>query len=151
MNFDFTETEQAFADEVRRFLAANPPDTFPVDGMDAGYGSGANSRAFMKALGAQGWLSMCWPRSLGGREQPMFTKLVLMEELALAGAPFGPLAGVWQTADAIIELGTDRLRREVLPVIARGGRRSGGAAAGPTRAPISSRSRPRRGVTAITT
>src|SRR6266853_696094 len=120
MNFDFTEAEQALAGEVRRFLRANPPETFAVDGMDAGYGSGANSRAFMKALAAQGWISMCWPKTLGGREQPMFMKLVLMEELALAGAPFGPLAGVWQTADAIIEFGTERLRREVLPAIARG-------------------------------
>jgi len=120
MNFDFTEAEQAFAEEVRRFIRANPPDTFPIDGMDAGYGSGANSRAFMRALGAQGWLSMCWPKAFGGREQPMFMKLVLMEELALAGAPFGPLAGVWQTADAIIEIGTERLRHEVLPAIARG-------------------------------
>jgi len=120
MNFDFTAAEQAFAEEVRQFVRANPPDTFPIDGMDAGYGSGANSRAFMRALGAQGWLSMCWPKTFGGREQPMFMKLVLMEELALAGAPFGPLAGVWQTADAIIEIGTERLRREILPAIARG-------------------------------
>jgi len=50
----------------------------------------------------------------------MFLKLVLMEELALAGAPFGPLPGCWQTADAIIEYGTERLRREILPEIARG-------------------------------
>ena len=50
----------------------------------------------------------------------MFFKLILMEELALAGAPFGPLAGCWQTADAIIEYGSERLRREVLPAIARG-------------------------------
>ena len=120
MNFDFTAAEQTFADEVRRFLRATSPETFPVDGMDAGYGSGSNSRAFMKALGAQGWISMCWPKAFGGREQPMFMKLVLMEELALAGAPFGPLAGVWQTADAIIEFGTERLRGEVLPAIARG-------------------------------
>jgi len=120
MNFDFTAAEQAFAEEVRQFVRANPPDTFPIDGMDAGYGSGANSRAFMRALGAQGWLSMCWPKTFGGREQPMFMKLVLMEELALAGAPFGPLAGVWQTADAIIEIGTECLRREILPAIARG-------------------------------
>ena len=63
---------------------------------------------------------MCWPKTYGGREAPMFMKLVLMEELALAGAPFGPLAGVWQTADAIIGFGTERLRREVLPAIARG-------------------------------
>jgi hypothetical protein len=50
----------------------------------------------------------------------MFDKLVLFEELALAGAPFGPLAGMWQTADAIIDYGTGHLRREVLPAIARG-------------------------------
>src|SRR6058998_4015140 len=120
MNFDFTEAEQAFAEEVRLFLRANPPETFPIDGMDAGYGSGAHSRAFLRALGVPGWLSMCWPNAHGGREQPMFMKLVLMEELALAGAPFGPLAGCWQTADAIIEYGSERLRGEVLPAIARG-------------------------------
>src|SRR5882724_12143287 len=120
MDFDFNDAERTFAEEVRRFLRANPPGTFAIDGMDAGYGSGANSRAFLKALGAQGWLSMCWPKTYCGREEPMFMKLVLMEELALAGAPFGPLAGVWQTADAIIEYGTERLRREVLPEIARG-------------------------------
>src|SRR6185436_17840489 len=120
MDFDFTVGERAFAEEVRGFLRANPPETFAIDGMDAGYGSGANSRAFLRALGAQGWLTMCWPKAHGGREAPMFMKLVLMEELALAGAPFGPLAGVWQTADAVIELGTERLRREVLPAIARG-------------------------------
>src|SRR6266446_243961 len=120
MNFDFTEAEQAFADEVRRFLRANPPETFPVDGMDAGYGSGSNSRAFLQALGAQGWISMGWPKTFGGREQPMFMKLVLMEELALAGAPFGPLAGCDQTAEGIIRYGSEHLRREVLPRIARG-------------------------------
>ena len=120
MEFGFSAAEQAFADEVRAFLRDNPVDRFPLDGMDAGYGSGAHSRAFMKALGERRWISMCWPESFGGRAEPMFFKLVLFEELALAGAPFGPLAGSWQTADAIIDYGTERLRREVLPAIARG-------------------------------
>ena len=120
MEFAFTADEQAFAQDVRRFLAAHPPERYPLDGVDAGYGSGAHSRAFMKALGEQGWLGMCWPKQYGGQERPMFWKLVLFEELALAGAPFGPLAGSWQTADAIIEYGTERLRRELLPLIARG-------------------------------
>ena len=120
MEFGFTADEQAFAGEVRRFLSDNPPERFPLDGVDAGYGSGAHSRAFMQALGARGWLSMGWPKQYGGHERPMFHKLVLFEELARAGAPFGPLAGSWQTADAIIEYGTERLRRELLPAIARG-------------------------------
>jgi len=120
MDFARTAEEEVFASDVRRFLAAHPPESFALDGMDAGYGSGAHSREFLAALAAQGWLSMCWPKAYGGQERPMFLKLVLMEELALAGAPFGPLAGGWQTADAIIEYGTDRLRREILPKIASG-------------------------------
>jgi alkylation response protein AidB-like acyl-CoA dehydrogenase len=120
MDFARTDDERAFAEEVRRFLREHPPERFPIDGMDAGYGSGAHSREFLQALAAQGWLSMCWPRAHGGQERPMFFKLVLMEELALAGAPFGPITGCWQTADAIIEFGTERLRREVLPKIASG-------------------------------
>src|SRR5206468_11960496 len=107
------DAERTFAEEVRRFLRANPPETFAIDGMDAGYGPGANSGAFLKALGAQGWLSMCWPKTYGGREEPMLMKLVLMEELALAGAPFGPLADVWQAVGAVIEFGPAELRREV--------------------------------------
>ena len=120
MDFGRSPEEQAFADEVRRFLAEHPPERFPLDGVDAGYGSGAHSHAFMRALGERGWLSMCWPERFGGQARPMFFKLVLLEELALAGAPFGPLAGSWQTADAIVEYGTERLRRELLPAIARG-------------------------------
>jgi len=120
MDFAFTDAEAVFAEEVRRFLAVNPVERFPLDGIDAGYGSGAHSRAFMRALADRGWISMCWPEPFGGQAKPMFFKLVLFEELALAGAPFGPLAGSWQTADAIIEYGTERLRREVLPAVARG-------------------------------
>src|SRR5437870_6401908 len=120
MDFAFTAEEQAFGAEVKRFLAENPPESFAVDGMDAGYGSGSHSRPFLRALAERGWLALTWPKAHGGQERPMFFKLVLMEELALAGAPFGPLAGCWQTADAIIEYGTERLRQELLPAIARG-------------------------------
>ena len=120
MEFTLTAEEQAFAAEVRDFLRDHPLAEFAVDGMDAGYGSGANSKAFIRALAAQGWITMCWPAASGGAERPMFFKLVLLEELALAGAPFGPLPGIWQTADAIIEYGSERLRAEVLPMIARG-------------------------------
>src|SRR5262247_3864575 len=120
MDFGFTSEEQAFAEEVRAFLRANPPESFPETGMDAGYGSGPHSRVFLQALGARGWLSMCWPREYGGQERPMIRKLILLEELAAGGAPFGPLAGCDQVADAIIGYGSEALRRDVLPRVARG-------------------------------
>src|SRR5256885_9773527 len=110
MEFAFTADEEAFARDVRRFLAEHPPERYPLDGTDAGYGSGAHSRAFMQALGAQGWLSMCWPKPYGGLARPMFHKLVVLEGLALPGPPSGPLAGSWHEAHALIESRTARLR-----------------------------------------
>ncbi|HTY76807.1 MAG TPA: acyl-CoA dehydrogenase family protein [Candidatus Bathyarchaeia archaeon] len=120
MDFQFSPDEQAFAEEVRGFLRAHPPEGFAIDGMDAGYGSGAHSRDFLRALADRGWLTMSWPRSFGGQERSLMYTLVLFEELAAVGAPFGPLAGCNQTAEGIIRYGSETLRREVLPRIGRG-------------------------------
>jgi 3-oxocholest-4-en-26-oyl-CoA dehydrogenase alpha subunit len=120
MEFAFTAEEQAFREEIRQFLRGHPPDDFPSDGMDAGYGSGAHSHAFMRQLAAQGWLSMGWPREYGGQERPFMYKLILLEELAAAGAPFGPLGGVDQVSDSIIRYGSERLKHDLLPRVARG-------------------------------
>jgi alkylation response protein AidB-like acyl-CoA dehydrogenase len=120
MEFGFTAEEEAFREEIRQFLHENPPESFPEDGMDAGYGSGAHSHDFLRKIAQQGWLSMTWPREFGGQERPFMYKLILLEELAAAGAPFGPLGGCDQTAEAIIRYGSQRLVQEVLPRIARG-------------------------------
>src|SRR5260370_32906847 len=120
MDFGHSAVEQTFADEVRASLRAHPRDTFPPAGPDAGYGSGAHSRAFTAALGERGWLSLTWPREHGGQERPMGFQLVLLEELAAAGAPFGPLAGCLQVAESIIRHGSATLQPEILPQAARG-------------------------------
>src|SRR3989442_14218659 len=115
MDFAYPADEQAFAAAVRALLAEHPPERFAIDGMDAGYGSGSHSRPFLRALADQGWLSMTWPKAHGGQERPMFFKLVLLEELARAGAPVGALAGCWQTGGALIEYGRGRLPRGGVP------------------------------------
>jgi alkylation response protein AidB-like acyl-CoA dehydrogenase len=101
MEFAFSPEAEAFREEIQAFLRQHPPESFPEDGMDAGYGSGAHSHAFLKALGEHGWLTMTWPRAFGGQERPMVYKLVLVEELASAGAPFEPMR---------LKLSTDRCR-----------------------------------------
>ena len=120
MDFGLSGPEQAFADEVREFLRAQPPETFLEDGTDAGYGSGGHSRAFTRALGERGWLSLAWPREHGGLARPIGYLLILLEELAKAGAPFGPLSGCLQVSDSIIRNGSETLQREILPLVARG-------------------------------
>ena len=85
MDFSFTPEEDRFRAEVGAWLAENPPERFPAEGMDGGYGSGPHSLAFMQAAGEQGWISMTWPKAYGGAEKAFFLKLILREELALVG------------------------------------------------------------------
>src|SRR5207248_10067589 len=93
MDFGRSPEEAAFADEVRRFLAEQPPERFPLDGVDTCYGSGAHSHAFMRALGVRGWLAMGWPEVFFGQAWLMLLLLVLLEERSLAVAQLAPLAG----------------------------------------------------------
>ena len=60
MNFDLGEEARAFREEVRAFVRDHPPEEFPHDGMDGGYGSGAHSRAYIEALAQKGWMTMTW-------------------------------------------------------------------------------------------
>jgi 3-oxocholest-4-en-26-oyl-CoA dehydrogenase alpha subunit len=120
MDFNLGEEAEAFREEVKAFVRDRPPEEFPHDGMDGGYGSGAHSKAYIEALARKGWLTMTWPKRYGGRERPFFLKLVLLEELAFAGAPFGPLVQIDQAADAFIRYGSDELKSKLLPEIARG-------------------------------
>jgi alkylation response protein AidB-like acyl-CoA dehydrogenase len=120
MDFSFTPEEDRFRAEVSAWLAENPPERFPAEGMDGGYGSGPHSLAFMQAAGEQGWISMTWPKAYGGAEKPFFLKLILLEELALAGMPFGPLVSVDQVSDAFMQYGSERLKAELLPEIGQG-------------------------------
>ena len=90
MDFDYPPSAEELRAEVRAFLAARPVPTYPIDAMDGGYGFGAYSHRFMRALGERGWISLTWPARYGGAQRPMVDQLCLMETLALAGAPFGP-------------------------------------------------------------
>src|SRR5258705_12707677 len=118
MEFAFTAEEQTFREDIRQFLRDHPPEHFAHEGMDAGYGSGAHSHTFMRQLGARGWLSMCWPREYGGQERPLMHKLILLEELAAAGAPFGPLGGIDKDAELIFRSGHYRVIEVLLPLAA---------------------------------
>ncbi|MFN0090433.1 MAG: acyl-CoA dehydrogenase family protein [Acidimicrobiales bacterium] len=120
MEFSYPPSAEALRAEVRAFLAARPVHTYAIDAMDGGYGTGAYSFEFLRALGERGWIGLTWPRRFGGGERPMTDQLALMEELALAGAPFGPLAGSDQWAQSLIRDGNAALQGELLPRIAAG-------------------------------
>lgn len=77
--------------------------------------------AFSRELGRAGYLGMSWSPADGGGGRTYRERFVVTEELLRAGAP---VAAHWiadrQIGPAIAELGSEALRRRLLPAIARG-------------------------------
>jgi len=120
MDFRYSADEEAFRQEIRDFLRSNPPESFPRELPDMGFGGGSWSIAFHRAMARNGWVTMTWPKEYGGQGKPLTYKLVLWEELAYHHAPFAGYTMASSMAQNIIEMGSDALKRELLPRVARG-------------------------------
>jgi alkylation response protein AidB-like acyl-CoA dehydrogenase len=118
---DFRETPEQLRlrEEVRAFLRDDPSvrsRSIREDGWIIGH-----DPEFSKRLGARGWIGLTWPRSYGGAERSYLDRLIVTEELLLAGAP---VAAHWfgdrQIGPALLAHGSEEQKRELVPRIARG-------------------------------
>ena len=120
MDFEFSPEQLAFVEEVERFLDEHDdPEVFDVtrENMAQIVDTPAR-RAFMAAMGAQGWLGMTWPKQYGGTEGEGVYEYLLNESLARRGGPqIGKGVGI--VGKTIIRHGNERLKREFLPKILR--------------------------------
>jgi alkylation response protein AidB-like acyl-CoA dehydrogenase len=120
MDFRFSEDEERLREEVRQFCQKEPPESFPCEIEDEGYGFGGWSHAFTRRLGQKGWLSIAWPKEYGGLGRSVMERFVAAEELAYHRAPqYGHLFGD-AVAAGILGYGTEEQKREFLPKMARG-------------------------------
>ena len=118
MDFDFTPQEQAFADEVEKWLVDHH-DSVVMDLTRENFAQLADTperRAFMQKLARQGWLGMSWPREYGGQEIEGVYEFILNEALARHAAPqIGKGVGI--IGKTLIRHGSEKLKREFLPKI----------------------------------
>ena len=118
MDFEFSEEQNRFVEEVDRFLEDNydPEVMDPTrEGMAQLVDTPAR-RAFMRKIGERGWLGMTWPKEYGGSDREGVYEYLLNERLARAGAPqIGKGVGI--IGKTIIRHGSDKLKREFLPKI----------------------------------
>jgi hypothetical protein len=120
MDFRFSENEERLRAEVREFCQKEPPESFPCEIEDEGYGFGGWSRAFTRRLGEKGWLGIAWPKEYGGLGRSVMERFVAAEELAYHRAPqYGHLFGDAVGA-GIVAHGTEEQKREFLPKMAKG-------------------------------
>ncbi len=92
MNLDFTAEENAFRDEVRKFIEENHPKDLQVDGMRDDIPP-ADMVAWHKVLGEKGWSVPAWPEQYGGTGWTPTQRYIWSEENARANTimplPFG--------------------------------------------------------------
>jgi len=120
VNFDFSEEQLAFVEEVEAFLDANDdPDVFDVTRENmAQIVDTPKRRAFMAKMGEKGWLGMTWPEVYGGSDGEGVYEYLLNEALARRGGPqIGKGVGI--VGKTIIHNGTDDMKAEFLPKILR--------------------------------
>ncbi|MCZ6713765.1 MAG: acyl-CoA dehydrogenase [Deltaproteobacteria bacterium] len=118
MNFEFSDAELAFGEEVDKFIEANrSPEVMDRTRENmAQLVDTPERRAFMKKLAERGWLGMSWPKEYGGSEREGVYEYLLNERLAREGAPqIGKGVGI--IGKTIIRNGSEKLKREFLPQI----------------------------------
>ncbi|PAZ12579.1 acyl-CoA dehydrogenase [Streptomyces sp. SA15] len=123
MDISYPPQTEAFRGEVRGFLSeALPADWRGIGALDE-EAAWAFARDWRRRLAERGYLSLTWPEEYGGRGLSKLHQVVLMEELALAGVPFGlpqDTFGVKMLANTLLRWGTQEQKSHFLPRILSG-------------------------------
>ncbi|MBR0680981.1 acyl-CoA dehydrogenase [Roseomonas eburnea] len=108
----------ALRGEVRAFIAEHGHRWTPEVRARSWMGF---DRDFTRAVGARGWIGMCWPKRYGGGERSFLDRNIVLEEMLAAGAPVGAhWIGDRQSGPLILRLGTEAQRAKFLPKIVTG-------------------------------
>jgi alkylation response protein AidB-like acyl-CoA dehydrogenase len=120
----------SFRDDVRAWLEANCPASMrtPIAGEHEWVWGGRRPRFFsddarvwLERMAARGLVAPTWPERYGGAGLSREDAAILDEEMRRLGCR-GPLKsfGLWMLAPVLFEFGSEELRLEHLPGIARG-------------------------------
>jgi alkylation response protein AidB-like acyl-CoA dehydrogenase len=123
MDFQFTDADERFRAEIRRFLQQQ----LPADWADRAFVGDVETdersdiaRRVTKALADNQWLAMAWPKEFGGLDASHMQQLIYNEETSYASMPGGGGMGVAWVGPAIMLYGTDEQKEHYLPRITGG-------------------------------
>lgn len=121
MDFDFTPEQEAFRQEVRKWLRVNLPDDLRGRGFAASRADRANVerlRAWQKTMYEAGYVGMDWPPEFGGRGASIVEQIILYEEMGRAQSP-QPVnrGGLSMLGPTLMKYGTAAQQKRFLPRI----------------------------------
>ena len=119
MDLTYSDREEAFRDEARRWLEANVPrDPLPSGDTEEGF---ALHRAWERRLYEARWSVVSWPAAYGGRDASLVEWLLFEEEYYRAAAPQRIAQnGIFLLAPTLFEFGTEEQKARILPRMAAG-------------------------------
>jgi len=116
MDFQFTEEQEKFRQEIKDFLEGEIKEGNFQPSCDAwiqGY-----SIDFTKKVAQKGWIGLTWPEEYGGKGRSHIDRLILTEEMLRYGAP---AACHWfadrQIGGGILRYGNEEQKKDMLPKI----------------------------------
>ena len=125
MDVSYPAEVESFRAEVRAVLAGELPAAWPGIGAIAAREDAERFAAqWRQVLYRRGLLGITWPREYGGRGLSRLHQVVLVEELARAGVPYGEhtdLFGVKMLGSTLLRWGTpeqkaklDAIKKDIL-------------------------------------
>ncbi len=117
MNLSFSQSELAFQQEVRGWLAEHAPQAPPALTYERDF-----VMAWEQKLASRGWLATAWPTQFGGTGWNATQRYIWDEECARANAPGHSVFGLSMCGPVIMAFGTPEQQAEHLPHIAGGTR-----------------------------
>ena len=114
--------QQLFLDQLREYLDGLDPalvDAARTEYLDDPMAIRSHGRAFVRRLGADGWLGVGWPVEYGGRGRSATEQWLFQEEMYLRKLPAGLLT-LSSIGPTLIRAGSEAQRAEFLPRILAG-------------------------------
>jgi len=124
VDFQFTPEQEALRREFEDFFKeeeGNAPEGWG-GGLEQRYDSDENwdyHRSVAGKLAKKGWLSLPWPRRYGGLELGLLEQTIFNETCAYHRVPGVDFWGLNLLAPSLLEYGSESIKREWLPMIAR--------------------------------
>jgi alkylation response protein AidB-like acyl-CoA dehydrogenase len=117
MDLTFSERELAFREELRDWLAANPPDPKPAEGGEAAHF--AWRRDWQRKLYDGGWAAPAWPAEFGGRGSSLTESAIYFEEIGRARVPLpANVLGLLLGGPTLMAWGTEEQKqRHLAPIL----------------------------------
>ncbi len=118
-NLATTDEDHEYRLQLGAFLDRElTPEICRQHSMDLGLGPEA--RAFALKLGATGWLGRGWPEEYGGSGGTVVDEYIMIQEFARREAVVSNIVARFMCGPVILRNGSEAMKREFLPRIARG-------------------------------